>query len=1187
MKSFLFFMVSLFVIITIQAQTLVHEAYLNENGQVLVRDKALQQPLRETLEELPQLTGFPMSFTSNTTYKPMRGVVLADIDGLAGDEIILAHNDYVKVIKGDGTVLWTATLNGYAQYPASVADINNDGALEIVVANSFGNSRGAIDVFSSIGTALTGFPFIITKGPISCAPALADINNDGNVEIIFGTRGNTSISLNPATRVINHLGEEINGFPAFVYSAPAVTPSIADINADGNLEIITACTRGLYVFDNQGSVLDGYPILDLEENYSYSYQSPIVVDLDADGRYAIVGACNGNTQIHYVRDALTGEMKSGWPKPMSQWTYTAPTVVDLEGNGNFSIFMSLPVTENAPMFWKYNKDGNIASGFPITKSDGCEGFSSVADIDNDGQYELLFGSNVMSNETPSRGFIYAYKMDGTPVTSGFPLRPRGFTFTNGANIGDVVGDGQMYIVAISYDQTFNPADQVYINVYPLNVPLNEGSILCGTYKGSNARNGFIENTPNPTQSCELIFNMLDEYGDGWNGASINVFQNDILLANITLEDGASGSESVIIPEGTTRLDWVSGEYNAECGFEVTNLQGDNIFTLEVGSGMLAGTFITFEHQCAAIDKAIISGIVSDMATNLPIEGASVAFDGVLNPSTITDSDGFYSLETVVGELYDIQISKAGYNILLEDDFPATADETKNFVLTSPSLSVSPTQISVATEYGTDATATITITNNGTGPLTWNFDLEYEESTKSPYTVAYMVNQYVNANYPIPMLVPLNDPENAIALTDGSDAAFDMLSGGDFVNGDWLAIDPNMSYLFRIDPQTGIATPILQHNLLDVYGMCYNSNDNQLYVKTYTDFYTLDMTTGATQFVGSMNHQTTNFAITNDGRFIVVDVENDNILEVNPITGEETIVMPMGFNAHYLQDLAIDRETNTMYWAAYRLVSNDEMYGELYRLDLNNGTKELVGNLPSNMVAFAIPTQQRWLSMDVVGGNIEAGQSQTVNLTMDGNWATSGIFAATMTFHSQNPDVGTESVVIEFTINASCEPPTNLLATSSEENIEISLLWTASETAESYDIYRDDEKIANVATTEFIDQDVQPQYDYCYQVKSICSEETTSDFSNEACASTIDPAINEVDEAFQVFPNPANNVVTIKGENMSYCSIHNILGQLIDYIQLKGGSTVTFNTNHLEIGVYWLKIKTMDGKIISKRIVINH
>ncbi len=58
--------------------------------------------------------------------------------------------------------------------------------------------------------------------------------------------------------------------------------------------------------------------------------------------------------------------------------------------------MSRPTGEEvAPMLYGFDSEGSSLENFPIVKSGGLEGFTSVADIDGDGQHELLFGSNIM------------------------------------------------------------------------------------------------------------------------------------------------------------------------------------------------------------------------------------------------------------------------------------------------------------------------------------------------------------------------------------------------------------------------------------------------------------------------------------------------------------------------------------------------------------------------------------------------------------------------------------------------------------------------------------------------------------------------------------------------------------------------------------------------------------------------
>ena len=444
------------------------------------------------------MPGFPLSFGSNTTYKPMRGLALADLNNDGADEIILCHNEEINVIDGQGNVLWTQPLvGGMAQYPAAVGDINNDGALEIVVLTSYGNARGGFNIFDANGNVL--FSTVTNNNPLICAPTLIDLNGDGELEIIFCGRGKASASIAAGIHVWNIQGEEMEGFPFELPSTPAFTPTVADIDNDGFLEIFASTTSTLYCISHTGEQL--YTV-DSEGTYKYSYQSPLVVDLDGDGKWSLVGACHGDNPNHYVRDARTGEYRAGWPKSIPYWTYSAPTVV--KNGEQHAIFMGMSGEGN--VFYQYDKDGNVAPGFPLNLTSGVEGFVSVADIDGDGENEIITDFNLMEG---NEGYIRAWEMDGTEVTTGFPLRPQGLTYMNGANFGDINGDGQLETVTLTYVQNFSPDDPVIVTAYALNQP-NE-NLVYGTYKGSNDRVGWIHEEE-VVVTCNPVCNVMAETG---------------------------------------------------------------------------------------------------------------------------------------------------------------------------------------------------------------------------------------------------------------------------------------------------------------------------------------------------------------------------------------------------------------------------------------------------------------------------------------------------------------------------------------------------------------------------------------------------------------------------------------------------------------------------------------------------
>ena len=496
-KLSLLFLALFSLSLVIIAQQPATRAFIDEEG--VIRTETIQAQLPPaTRDGLTPMPGFPLTFASNTTYKPMRGLALADLNNDEADEIILCHNEEINVIDGQGNVLWTqALVGGMAQYPAAVGDINKDGILEIVVLTAYGNARGGFNVFDANGNVL--FSTVTNNNPLICAPVLADLNNDSELEIIFCGRGKASANISAGVHVWNLQGEEMEGFPFELPSTPAFTPTVADIDNDGSLEIFASTTSALYCISQTGEQLY---MVDGQEAYKYSYQSPLVVDFEGEGNWSLVGACHGDNPNHYVRDARTGEYRTGWPKPVSYWTYSAPTVAK-NGDQN-AIFMG--VSGEGNVFYQYDIEGNVAPGFPLNLTSGVEGFVSVADIDGDGENEIITDFNLMDG---NEGYIRAWEMDGTEITEGFPLRPQGLSYMNGANFGDIDGDGMLEIVTLTYVQNFSPDDPVYVTAYALSQPVD--NLVYGTYKGSNDRIGWIHEETVLVQ-CYPIENLTWETG---------------------------------------------------------------------------------------------------------------------------------------------------------------------------------------------------------------------------------------------------------------------------------------------------------------------------------------------------------------------------------------------------------------------------------------------------------------------------------------------------------------------------------------------------------------------------------------------------------------------------------------------------------------------------------------------------
>ena len=118
---------------------------------------------------------------------------------------------------------------------------------------------------------------------------------------------------------------------------------------------------------------------------------------------------------------------------------------------------------------------------------------------------------------------------------------------------------------------------------PLNFTLNaDGGLVA---EGA----GVIKN------ACNVVFELSDSYGDGWNGASLTVsFDDGTPSQTMTVQSGqSSASYTVEVGNGVhVTLNWTSGSWDSECSFVVHYEDGDVIYSCtSVHSGLL------YEFDC--------------------------------------------------------------------------------------------------------------------------------------------------------------------------------------------------------------------------------------------------------------------------------------------------------------------------------------------------------------------------------------------------------------------------------------------------------------------------------------------------------------------------------------------------------------------------------------------------------------
>jgi Bacterial Ig-like domain (group 3)/FG-GAP-like repeat len=509
-------------------------------------------------------------------------LAVADVNGDGKPDVIVDTTNGINVLLNNGSgVLGAAIHTAIAAFPTApfftTGDFNNDGRLDIAIGDYQGDLqvlRGQGNGAFALLSPVPGDPFNLTSY-IQCAAA--DLDGDGNVDLVFAEAGNNfpdNVGAGGFNIALGH------GDGTFTFIAASVQYSsymvggiaLADLNKDGKTDILSLNTNAnsVQVFTNDGA--GHFPS---STNYAVD-RSPSTLtigDFNGDGRPDVAaGESNGISMLLNLGDSI----------------------------------LRAPITEDGGQFG----DATIA-----TELNGDK-IADIVELSRTQPFHIPFGqvNAFLGNRTARFGFA-------TIMSGLFPPPP---FFPSYLAVADFNGDGFNDVCAVSADKLeiefYTPAAGFSDSSAQITLPSLPNSLVAGNFKADSK--GDVAFTDGLSLYVMLglgngAFAAPSVYAVGSNPVSVTARdlnadgKTDLIVvnqdsSNVSILMGEGNGKfhpAVNYPAGKDSRVLTSGDFNRDNKIDIAVANETNVAIL-LGNG--DGTFQAYHNFPAGAAASSIS-----------------------------------------------------------------------------------------------------------------------------------------------------------------------------------------------------------------------------------------------------------------------------------------------------------------------------------------------------------------------------------------------------------------------------------------------------------------------------------------------------------------------------------------------------------------------------------------------------